>query len=250
MSALATGGIVFVCVFGGAMLGLALRSVLPDHHRSSDSKDVVKLGMGLLATMAALVLSLLISSAKSSYDSQSNEVTQMAANVVLLDRVLAHYGPESKDVRDLLRQAVAGLLAQMGPAASGAPQLKPSPSGLESVFEAIQALSPQNDAQRALRAEARQVTIDLGHTRSLLNAQSGRSIPVPFLVILVFWVTVIFASFGLFGTPNATVITALFVCALSVSGAIFLILELDQPFQGLITVSTAPLRGALATLGQ
>jgi len=250
VSALATGGIVFVCVFGGAMLGLALRSVLPDHHRSSDSKDVVKLGMGLLATMAALVLSLLISSAKSSYDSQSNEVTQMAANVVLLDRVLAHYGPESKDVRDLLRQAVAGLLAQMGPAASGAPQLKPSPSGLESVFEAIQALSPQNDAQRALRAEARQVTIDLGHTRSLLNAQSGRSIPVPFLVILVFWVTVIFASFGLFGTPNATVITALFVCALSVSGAIFLILELDQPFQGLITVSTAPLRGALATLGQ
>src|SRR5262249_2145679 len=208
VSALATGGIVFVCVFGGAMLGLALRSVLPDHHRSSDSKDVVKLGMGLLATMAALVLSLLISSAKSSYDSQSNEVTHMAANVVLLDRVLAHYGPESKDARDLLRQTVASLIAQVEPTGASDPAgLRPSPSGLDAVYEAIQTLSPQNDAQRSLRADGLQITIDLGRTRSLLNAQSGRSIPVPFLVILVFWVTVIFASFGLFGTPNATVIT-------------------------------------------
>src|SRR5262245_60148433 len=191
MSAMATAGIVLVCVFGGALLGLFLRSVLPEQHRSSDSKDVVKLGMGLLATMAALVLSLLISSAKSSYDSQSSEVTQMAANVYLLDRVLAHYGPESKDTRDLLRQSVTNLVAHMGPAeAPGPAGTRPSPSGLEVVYESIQALAPQNDAQRSLRAEARQITIDLGHTRSLLLAQAGRSIPVPFLVILVFWVTV------------------------------------------------------------
>src|SRR5262249_19613062 len=164
VSALATGGIVFVCVFGGALLGLLLRSVLPDHHRSSDSKDVVKLGMGLLATMAALVLSLLISSAKSSYDSQSSEVTQMAANVYLLDRVLAHYGPDGKDPRDPLRQSVTNLVAQMGPAEAPSPaEARPSPSGLEVLYESIQALAPQNDAQRSLRAEARQITIDLAH---------------------------------------------------------------------------------------
>ena len=177
-------------------------------------------------------------------------MTQLAANAVLLDRILVHYGPESKDARDLLRQTVASLIAQVEPTGASDPAgLRPSPSGLDAVYEAIQTLSPQNDAQRSLRADGLQITIDLGRTRSLLNAQSGRSIPVPFLVILVFWVTVIFASFGLFGTPNATVITALFVCALSVSCAIFLILELDQPFQGFISVSSAPLRGALAIIG-
>ena len=73
---------------------------------------------------------------------------------------------------------------------------------------------------------------------------------MPFLVVLVFWLTILFISFGLFAPPNATVIATLFVCALSVSGAIFLILELDQPFEGLIRISSAPLRNALAHLGQ
>src|SRR5215471_13607259 len=103
MSSLVIGGIVFACVFAGAVLGLVVRSMLPDHHRSAESKDAIKLVMGLLATMAALVLGLLIGSAKGSYDTQSNEVTQLAANVVL-DRALAHYGPEAKDSRDLLRR--------------------------------------------------------------------------------------------------------------------------------------------------
>src|SRR5215471_1387175 len=117
MSALAIGSVVFVCVFGGALLGMVLRSFLPDRHLSADSKDVVRLGMGLLATMAALVLSLLIASAKGSYDTQRNQVTQLTANVVLLDRVLAHYGPESKDSRDLLRRYVSYVLQQMWPTA-------------------------------------------------------------------------------------------------------------------------------------
>jgi len=92
MSSMMTGGIVFACVFGGALLGMLLRRILPDDHLTSDSKDVVKLGMGLIGTMAALVLSLLISSAKGSYDAQSSEVAQLSANIVLLDRSLAHYG--------------------------------------------------------------------------------------------------------------------------------------------------------------
>jgi len=243
---------VFACVFGGALLGLFLRSTLPDHHRSSESKDVVKLGMGLLATMAALVLSLLIASAKASYDAQSSEITQLAANVALLDRVLAHYGPETKDARDSLGRSVARAIDQMWPqsGSKAAAELNPAATKAEGLYEMIQALSPQNEAQRSLRTEALKIGADVARTRSLLFAQAGSSIPLPFLMILVFWVAVIFVSFGLFAPPNATVIATLLVCALSVSGAIFLIIELDQPFHGFIQVSSDPLRAALAHLGQ
>ena len=251
MSALATAIIVFALVFGGTLLGILLRNVLPEQHLSSDSKDVVKLGMGLLATMAALVLSLLIASAKSAYDAQSSAVTQLAANVLLLDRVLAHYGPESAEARDLRRRYVARVLDQMWPPRGAVSvELNLTTAGGDDLYEKIQVLSPQNEAQRSLRADARQLTIDLGRTRSLLLAQRGSTIPAPFLGILTFWVTIIFASFGLFAPRNATVVATLFVCALSVSGAIFLILELDQPLQGFIQVSSAPLRTALAHLGR
>ena len=251
MSTIAIGGTVFACVFGGALLGIFLRAVLPDHHLSSESKDVVRLGTGLLATMSALVLGLLIASAKGSYDVKNSELTQMAANVVLLDRVLAHYGPETKDARDLLRRSVARALDLMWPTnGSRSAELNPAATGAEDLYENIQALSSPTEAQRTLRAEALRIAVDLGRTRALLFAQSGSAIPLPFLGILVFWVAVIFVSFGLFAPRNATVVATLFVCALSVSGAIFLIVELDRPFQGFLRVSSAPLRTALASLGQ
>jgi hypothetical protein len=207
--------------------------------------------MGLLASMAALVLSLLISSAKGSYDTQRGEVTQMAANVALLDRVLRLYGPEATAARDLLRRSVARIIDQMWPpSGSHAVELHPPTIGGEALYDSIQSLASQREGQRSLRAEALRVATDLGRTRALLFAQAGSSIPLPFLVMLVFWITVIFVSFGLFAPANSTVVATLFVCALSVSGAIFLILELDQPFGGFIHVSSAPLRSALAHLGQ
>lgn len=251
MSALGTAALAFAFVFGGSLVGLSLRSLLPDHHRSTESKDVVKLGMGLLATMAALVLSLLISSAKGSYDRQSTEVTQLAANVVLLETVLVHYGPEAMGARDVLRRSVAEALGQMWPSDGSKPGAPtPSETGRAGLYEAIHALSPQSDGQRTLRMEALRITTDLGRTRSSLVAQAGSSIPLPFLVILISWITLIFMSFGLFAPANATVIATLLVCALSVSGAIFLILELDQPSRGFIQVSSAPLRSALTSLGR
>src|SRR6202790_5766822 len=115
MSPLFIGWVVFACVFGGALIGMALRGILPEHHLSADSKDVIKMAMGLTATMAALVLALLIASAKSSYDAQRNEVTQLSANIVLLDRVLAHYGPDAKAARDLLKHTAAGLIDRIWP---------------------------------------------------------------------------------------------------------------------------------------
>ena len=95
MSSIGISAIVFACVFGGAMFGVFLRAVLPEHHWNPESKDVVKLGMGLVATMCALILGLLVSSAKSYFDTQSSELTEMSSKIVMLDRLLAHYGPET-----------------------------------------------------------------------------------------------------------------------------------------------------------
>jgi len=241
------GCIVLACVFGGALLGMALHRMLPEHHLSAESKDVIKLGIALTATMSALVLALLINSAKSSYDAQRNELTQLSADLILLDRVLAHYGPETKQARDLLRISAAGMIARIWPEnRSGDAVSEPTANGGEAFYDRIQELSPQNEVQRSLQAQALKMSIDIGQTRWLLFEQNVRSIPMPFLVLLIFWVTIIFVSFGLFAPPNATVMAALFLCALSVSGAIFMILELDRPFGGLIQISSAPLRSAIA----
>jgi hypothetical protein len=202
----------------------------------------VKLGIALIATMAALVLSLLIASAKSTYDTRRNQLLQVSADIMLLDRVLAHYGAETKDARAMLQRSVANSIEQFWPADGDRPAtLDRRASSVEALYDNIQRLSPQSEVQRSLQNQASTIALDLGRTRVLLFEQLGSSIPVPFLVVLVFWLCIIFASFGLFAPRNATVIATFFVCALSVSGAIFLILELDRSFEGLLQVSGAPL---------
>jgi hypothetical protein len=143
MSSIPVSSITFAFVFGGALLGMSLRAALPEHYLDSDSKDAVKVGMGLVATMAALVLGLLIASAKSSYDTQNNELTDMSSKLVLLDRVLAHYGPESKEARDQLRSSTVRALDQMwAKDRTGLSQLEPSSISSEVLYDKIQALSP------------------------------------------------------------------------------------------------------------
>jgi hypothetical protein len=242
---------VFALVFGSALLAVFVRSALPEHHLSADSKDVVKLGIALITTMSALVLSLLIASAKSAFDTRSNQLVQVSADIIQLDRGLARYVPETKEARSLLERSVAATLERFWPAEGARPiAIDPKASPVEALYDKIEELSPQNDAQRALRSQAETTALDMGRTRLLLFEHLDRSIPVPFLVVLVFWLCIIFASFGLFAPRNATVIAVLCVCALSVSGAIFLILELDRSFEGLLKVSGAPLRAALAQLGR
>jgi hypothetical protein len=251
MTSITISLIVFGCVFGGALLGLLLHPVLRPHHLSNESKDIVKLGMGLVGTMAALVLGLLVASAKGAYDTQGAELTQLAANVALLDRVLAHYGPETKEVRDLLRDAVTRVVNQVWPkdGASDAPA-PPRSSGGDIVYDKIQGLSPKNDTQRSLQSQALSIAMDAGKLRQLMFAQATAAVSIPVLVVLVLWLTVIFMSFGLFAPFNAIVVSSLLVSALSVSGAIFLILEMYTPYSGVIAISGAPLQATLAQLGQ
>ena len=252
MSAIALSCIALACISGGALLGMFLRSTLAEHHLSGDAKDVVRLGTGLIGTIAALVLGLLIGSAKNSYDTQSTQIKQMTANIVLLDRFLEEYGPETGAVRNLLRRGVVILADRMwrennSDLAKAAPFEASAAS--EAFYLKLQELSPQNDFQRSLQARAIQLSTDIAQTRLQLFAQMGNSIPMPFLVVLIFWLTIIFASFSLFAQPNAIVIGSLFIFALSAAGAIYLVLELGQPFAGLMQISSAPLRNALAPLG-
>ena len=251
MSSITVGAIVFVGVFGAALVAMRLRAALPEHHLSADTKDTVKLAMGLVATMTALVLGLLVASAKGSYDAQKSAVIQMAAKVAFLDRILAHYGPDASEARALLRRGLEGAIVLIWPEnKSQEAQLAPTTTGGDALYEALQSLAPQTEGQRSLKSQALAIAFDLGQMRWLLFEQGGSSISTPLLVMVVFWIAILFCSFGLFGPSNSTAIAALLVAALSVSGAIFLILELDHPFDGLIRISSQPMRTVLSHLGQ
>lgn len=243
--------IVFACLFVGGMLGMVLRNVLPEHHLNAESKDAIKFGAALISTMAALVLGLLVASAKGTYDTQRAEVIEMSARIALLDRILAHYGPESATARELLRRSLATTIDHLWPQdRSARAELDPTGSKGEAAYDALEELSPKTDAQRALQAQAENLAIAIGNTRFLMFEQSGGSISMPFLLVLVFWLTIIFLSYGLFAPNNLTVIITMLLCALSVSAAIFLILQLDHPFEGVIHISSHTMRDTLARLGQ
>jgi len=251
MSSFTVGTIVFACVFGAALLAMRLRAALPQHHLSADTKDTVKLAMGLVATMAALVLGLLVASAKGAYDAQKSAVVQMAGKIAFLDRMLAHYGPDAAEARTMLQRAVEGAIDRIWPEnRSQEAQLAPNTANGEALYDAIQNLAPQNDVQRSLKSQALAIALDVGQMRWLLFEEAGPSISTPLLVIVVFWLAILFFSFGLFGASNSTAVAALLVAALSVSGALFLILELDHPFGGLIRISSEPMRSVLSHLAR
>jgi hypothetical protein len=251
MNTTLTALIVFGCLVGAVLLGRTLRRLLPEDHLTADSRDTIKLAMGLVATMTALVLGLLVSSAKGAYDTKRSEVIQMAAKVAFFDRVLANYGPEAAGARAGFREVVKEAVRQMWPGEAGVPaHLAPDTRAGNAVYSAIEGLSPHDDTQRKLKDQATTLATDFAQLRSLLVAQSVASISIPMLIILVSWLFVIFLGFSVLAPPNPTVILALIVSALAVSGAIFLILELDQPFGGLIRISSEPMLNALHQFAQ
>jgi hypothetical protein len=241
--------ILFAVLVGAVLLGRRVRRYLPEDHLSADSRDSVKLAMGLLATMTALVLGLLVSSAKDGYDTKRSVVIQMAAKVAFLDRVLALYGPETAEARGDLRTAVAEAVRHIWPTDKGGPaNFAPNQQMGDALYISIQRLSPNDDSQRALKTQVATLMVDLGQLRSLLIAQSIPSISKPMLIILVSWLVVIFFGFSLIAPPNATTTLALVASAFSVACAIFLILELDHPFGGLIHIPSEPMVNVLTHL--
>jgi hypothetical protein len=249
MSALTLSGIIFALTLGGIFLGTLLRRALPKHHLNSHAKDAVRLGAGLTATIAALVLGLLIAAAKGSFDTQTSQVRQITAHLILLDNILAQYGPETRAIRGQIRSTIDpfadGLWREKE---SGTTRPVETNAAAERVYLEIHKLSPHDDLQRLLKTRAVQLSNDLAQVRFLLFVESENLIAKPFLAVLALWLMIIFASFSLFSPLNGTVFTCLFLFALSAASAIFLILELSRPFTGLMMISSAPLRNALGTL--
>jgi hypothetical protein len=246
-----TAVILFVCLVGITLLGRRVRRYLPEDHLSADSRDAVKLAMGLVATMTALLLGLLISSAKGTYDTVRTEVMQMAAKVAFLDRVLALYGPEAAGPRGELRDSVTDAVGRMWPSErSERAQLAPNQQLGDAFYVAVHRLSPHDDSQRALKTEAANLMVDLGQLRSLLQAQAIPSITRPLLIALASWLVVIFLGFSVVAPPNATTTLALVASAFSVACAVFLILELDHPLGGLIRIPSEPMINVLNHLAK
>ena len=242
--------VTFGCLLAAVLLGIWLRHLL-ESRLTADTKDAVKLTTGFLATMAALILGLLTSSAKGSYDAARDQVIQMAGKVSFLDRVLEVYGPEAADTRALFRDTVQGSIQRMWPEGPNKlARVAPNSKAGSAVFAAIEGLAPHDDLQRTIKTQAATLAIELGQVQSLLLAQSTASISKPMLIVLIYWLTIIFLAFSLLAPNNKTATLALIISALSVSGAVFLIMELDQPFGGWVRISSEPMRNALSQMAQ
>lgn len=238
---------VLAIILGATALGLYLSTVLPRQHVNTDSKDVIRAFMDINALLAAVVLGLLVFSAKSSFDTKDLEWKHASANIILLDRLLAEYGPGTREAREQLRAAVERKLKQFEqPETSKAKLIV----GLEDVQIQIAGLSPDTDAQRWLKSKALDVSNTIAQARWFLLDESGGTIPIPFLTVLMFWLAIIFFSHALFTPMNATTLGVIFLSAVSLAASVFLIMEMDQSMEGLISISSAPLREALAELGR
>lgn len=252
VTSLAIALLAFVLVYGGALFGTALQRRLPGDHRDSQSKETVQLVMGLVATMAALVLSLLIASSHASFETQQEEVQKLARDVILLDEALAQYGTEAQALRTVLREDVVAATRTLSPdegigsaivTATGASGQKPR------LFAQVLALEPKTPAQRFDQAKALDLMTRIAATRLLIHEQATSSVPGPLVAVMVIWLMLLFVGFGLFARPNATVLVAMGLGAVSVAGAIFLILDMSHPYRGLIHVSPAPIQSALDRIG-
>src|SRR5215468_8995320 len=223
MTSLTIGIISAACICGGAVVGYALQRVLPKHHLSKDAQDAVKLAVGVIATSTALVLGLLVSSSKAQFDAMGSRLVQFGANLIVLDNTLAEYGPEAKPAREQLRRGVETTLQRLWPEERrGRSTLAAMERGndIDALRAMLLELKPMTDEQRAL------------------------------LGVLVFWLTLLFVSFGLFAPRNWMVFLALVVSACSMAAAIFLVLEMNSPLDGLMKISSAPLRKALEIMGR
>ena len=233
------------------MLGMQLRSKVPDHHLADDSRHLLEVSLGIIGTMSGLVLGLLVASSTATYNTQRSEVFEVSSKIILLDRLLAHYGPEASGARRVLKETAVLALYRVWPKdAAQQSILEPVATGSDVFFDDVERLPVKTENQRMIKGEAMGLLTSLVQTRWLMYEQVESGISLPLLVMLVFWFSITFLGFGMFAPRNATVMTALAMCAMAVSGAVFLMLEMNTPFSGIVQISSAPLLDAIKHLGQ
>ena len=230
--------------------GLFLRYKLPDSHLSGDSKDVIRLATALIGTMAAVVVALLFASTRSSYEATNTHVARLTAGVVELDQLLEEYGgPESLVLRRALRSDVTSMVSAIW--RDDAPvtgELMRPLTHEETVLYKLRQLEPKTPVQTAIKTRALAVSNDVEQTRLNLLAQPPDTLSRPFITVLVLWLCFIFASFSMSSKANPTLVAVLLVCGFTAATAIYLILELGQPFDGLLQLSNRALSHALPPL--
>jgi hypothetical protein len=242
--------ISFVALMAGIAAGVALRRHLGTAQLGTSQKEVVRLGAGFLATLSAVLISLMIASAKNSYDTQFAHFRTLAAYLVETDQLMAQYGLETTELRILMRQAVPAAVDRIWREKRSATQDSAftSASLAEQINGAIASLTPANDTQRALKRRIEEASAEIARTRLLMFADGDTAILTPFLLILIFWLAVVLASYAMFVEPDPVVIGALLVVALSISSALFLVVDLNQPFVGLMQIPKEQLRNTLAPI--
>lgn len=250
MNSIYVGLITFVCTLGGSLLGLYLRETLPAHHLSSESKEAIKMGAGFIATLAALVLGLLISSSKDSFDTLNAALTNSGARLIMADRYLASYGPEAAPIRHELREALTRVVQKLWSGDAAQQSAFERVAGMERILIQVRGLTPNDETRRWLQSQALNMFNKVLKERWLAIQHSQVSLPFAFWVVLLLWLTALFAAIGLLASRNTTVLVVMFVCALSISGAVFLIHEMNEPLQGLIHVSPQPILKTLDLLGK
>jgi hypothetical protein len=252
VGSLAIGTFVFLCLFGASLLGILIRDRLPAHHLDSESKDAIRLSTAVVGTLSALALGLLIASANGVYNNAEAELRTSVGRVILLDRIMAHYGPETAEARSRLHRLVENRLVQGWGSAAQQAGIDPydEAQGIEPIQVELRNLAPVTEPQRLLRTRALEVSGLLAEAHWMLVESRLEGLPTAFLVILVFWLAWLFLTFGLQAPANMTVICVMMVCSLSVAGAVFLVVDMAHPYLGVIHVSDETLRAALAHIGR
>ena len=243
------GLVSFAAIFGGVLIGRYVARRLPGHHLSSETQSVVTVSVAVIGTLSALVLGLMITSANSSFSARADEVRELSLQLIRMERNLRRYGPEADDARAKLREWATAKTRQLFPEKG-----QPSPSSettivmFEKVQDAVLALTPHDERQKYLRTLCVNLSSTLIQARWSLEQRRGHTIPAPFLILLIFWLSIVFASFGLFAPANPTALVALFLCSVAVSGGIILIGELDNPLSGFIRLPSDSMHNALVEI--
>jgi hypothetical protein len=241
--------IALIVIFGGGILGIVLRRVLPEEHFVPASETVIKLVTGFVMTMTGIILGMLVSSAKASYDGQKLLVAQMSSDVILLDRALAAYGSETDTIRIQGREALEAAADRVWPSTTSTQITLHPENAMDRVEAELSALEPKTSSQAYAKTHSMALINELQKSNWLLFVQSDTNkLSMPLLVVLISWVVAIFISFGLYAPPNPTVIATILLGALAVSAAIFIIVEMYSPFSGMMKISSAPIREAIAQL--
>ena len=250
MNSILWGVLSGACIFGGAAFGHYLGRFLPKDHLTSDARDAMKVASGMIATLVALVLGLMVASAKNTFDTINTQSVQIGSKILYMDHLLSKYGPDAKPIRDQMHDSLAAGIKRIWPdednGMTGAQALQVGTGGMEKAQEMVEALTPATDAQRKIQAQADQLFTDMQMSRWLAIEQLQSALPTNFFLVLLCWLTLLYTCMGIYAPRNTTVLVAFGMSTLCFSTAIFLIVELSRPLDGLMKISSAPLRNVLA----